>query len=115
MYQKNNDDEFPILLIVSLIFTIFLIYVNIWYSDWHGMFNTSLIVGVLGVILNIGVIINWVIVLKEWQDPNFDKMRYLLFALIVDTILLIGGFRVAKNEWKMFQDDVDKAKQEQTK
>ncbi len=113
---KRKDDELPFLVIGSAIFTIALIFVDIRYSDWNTMFHTSGIAAILGpiaVILHLAILSGWVFVIAKWKDPNYDYLRRILIYVILVTLFIVAGFRVAKNDNKMFQDDVDKAKQEQ--
>jgi len=66
----------------------------------------------LAVIAHIGVIGSTTLLLKEWEDPKFDKARKYFFAFWLVSVAFVAGFRIAHNEFNMFQDDVDKAKKE---
>jgi hypothetical protein len=82
--------------------------VDIFYSAWSQM-PLGLIV--LAIIAHVGVIGTATVLFKEWKDPKFDKTRKFFFGFWLVAIFLVGGYRVAKNEWHMFQEEVDKNKQ----
>lgn len=107
-----KDDEFWALIALNAFFGLILIAVNIWYSDWPGIFSHKLTT-VAGIVLVIGHIIAallWVIVVREWKDPNCDKCRWQLFLLVVFTIIATCGFRAYKNELKAMYDDSTKSR-----
>ena len=94
---QKRDDEFSVLILVNILFTLALIYVDCWYNDWDSMFK-MIWPAIFAGILHALVIAAWLIVVKEWQDPNFDIMRKWLLALIVATLLMVAGFRAYRNE-----------------
>jgi len=115
---KKKDDELPFLVIGSAIFTIALICVDIWYSDWNTMFHSKDILAMFGpiaVILHLAIISGWIFVISKWKDPNYDYLRKMLIYVIIVTLFIVAGFRVAKNESDAVLDDSNKAKQEQLK
>jgi uncharacterized membrane protein len=114
MSIRRKDNEFIEVFSMPALFTAVLIAVEIWYSNWTGMFS-NLFVGVLVILVHIATISAGFMAVKEWKDPNYDKYRKYLMGFLVALIIIICGFRAFKNEWKMFYDDVEKAKQEQVK
>jgi hypothetical protein len=112
MNKARQKEELYGLIGLYGFFIVALILIDIFYSAWAQM---PLGFVALAIIAHIGVIGSATIVFKEWQDPKFDKVRKYFFAFFIITLALVAGYRVAKNEFKMFQDDVDKAKQEQLK
>ena len=114
--KPKADSDFYIRLALVGFFTVVFICVEIWYSDWEGMSNTFWHLGIVGAIIaNIGVFGSALVALAEWQDPNFDWVEKFFFVFAVISILYVGGFKAAKNENVMMNQDIQKAKQEQTK
>lgn len=114
MQAKHKDDELSTLVIVSAIFTVFLLFIDFGYSDWNGMFQYWW-AATLAILLHITAVGLWIVEIVKWKDPNYDNYRLALFITLLSTSILVGGFRVVKNEGQMFNKDVDKAKQEQPK
>lgn len=110
--MTKNDGEVGSLIWMTAILGLTLLGVDLFYSTWHTMPEFFKIVGYIlnGVCVALGVLI-----FAEWKDPNFDKYRKIFCVVAVAAILLVAGFRAGSNENKMFQQDVDKSKQEQTK
>lgn len=109
MNKKRQKEELYGLLGLYGFFILILAAINIWYSAWSQMPNTF--IG-MAIVADAFTFISFCILLKEWEDPKFDVVRRWFFAFWILAIGLVAGYRVSKNEGKMFQDDVDKAKQE---
>lgn len=112
MNKSRQKEELYGLIVLYGFFILALLAIDIFYSSWDQM---PMGFAVLAAIAHVGVIGSATILFKEWQDPKFDKMRKFFFAFWLASVGFVAGFRVAKNEFNMFQDDVDKAKQEQLK
>lgn len=109
MNKKRQKEELYGLIGLYGFFILVLAAINIWYSAWSQMPNT--LIG-MAIVADAFTFISFFILLKEWEDPKFDVVRKWFFAFWILAIGLVAGYRVSKNEGKMFQDDVDKAKQE---
>lgn len=114
MTREKKDDELGMIVLVGGIFTIALIAVDIWYSDWKLMFRGwAMIVGILVLWGHLASIVTWSIVLAYYTDPAYDKYRKWLLVLLVATLALVAGVRSASNELKSVLNDANAAKQEQ--
>lgn len=108
----RNDGELGSLYWLSFIFGGVLLFVDIFYSAWHTMPEGWRI---LGYFIN-GVCAALIaLIFIERNNPNFDYCRKIFCVVAVAGFLYVGGWRVGSNENKMMQDDINKAKQEQTK
>lgn len=112
MNKARQKEELYGLIGLYGFFIIGLLAIDIFYSAWAQMPGGFI---VLAIIAHIGVIGSATVLFKEWQDPRFDKARRVFFAFLLASVGFVAGFRAAKNEFNMFQNDVDKAKQEQLK
>lgn len=109
---KKQREELRGLIALYGLFTIALILVDIFYSAW----NQMPIWGVgLAIVAHVGVFGSLTLILKEWENPKYDLLRKLYFLFFLLALGLVGGYRVAKNEGTMFEQDIDKAKQESTR
>lgn len=115
--QKTKpDSDFYVRLALVGFFSVAFICVQIWYSDWAGMTNTFWHLGFIGAIIaNLIVFGSALVALAEWADPNFDWVEKLFFVGAVLAILYVGGFKAAQNGNTMMNNDIQKAKQGQTK
>lgn len=112
MDQKRQKEELRGLVALYGLFTIALILVDIFYSAWGDMpwglkglaFVSHLLTGVC-----------FMLILTEWEDPKYDKLRKFYFGFFLVSLFLVGGYKAARNGNVMFWDDVNKAKQEQAK
>ncbi len=108
MNKARQKEELYGLIGLYGFFILGLIAIDMFYSAWAQMPGGFI---VLAIIAHVGVIGSATILFKEWQDPKFDKMRKFFFLFWLAAVGFVAGYRVAKNEFNMFQDDVDKAKQ----
>lgn len=110
--RTKKDDEFWKLILVNSIFTIVLICVNIWFSDWPGAFSTPMtsILGIFMVVLHIVSTILWIVVTNNWDDPGCDKYRYVLVILLFIGIISVAAFRADKNGKRQVIEDSNKNK-----
>lgn len=109
MNKERQKEELYGLIGLYGFFISVLAAINIGYSAWAQMPDALIAIAILADVLTL---ISFYILLKEWEDPKFDVIRKWFFAFWILAIGLVAGYRVSKNEGKMFQDDVDKAKQE---
>lgn len=109
MNKARQKEELYGLIGLYGFFVLGLLAIDIFYSAWGQM---HWIFVALALVAHVGVIGSTTILLKEWKDPNFDVVRKYFFAFWIAAVALVAGFRVAHNEFNMFQNDVDKAKQE---
>lgn len=110
--EKKPDDELPVLIIVNGIFTIALLCVDFFYSNWSGMYHDGLIF-LLPIVLHIFSAACWYITLANWQNPNWNFIHVAVLAFLVSSIISVAGYKAYSNELKSVQDDANKAKQEQ--
>jgi len=111
MDRKRQKKELYGLIGFYVGFVIALLAIDIFYSAWAQMPWWCVL---LAIVAHVGVIGSTTVLLKEWEDPNFDYVRKFFFAFWLAAVAFVAGFRVAKNESKMFQDGVDKNKKENT-
>jgi hypothetical protein len=111
MNKARQKEELYGLIGLYGFFILGLLAIDIFYSAW-GQMPTGFVV--MAIIAHIGVIGCATILLKEWEDPKFDVVRKFFFAFWLASVGFVAGFRVAKNEFNMFQDDVNKAKQQES-
>jgi len=115
MNNKKRDDELRVFIAVGAIFTIGLLFVDLFYSDFELLFTGAYIIAGVGVVLvHFAIVAAWYISIKNWKDPNFDSARKWLFLLLAIGIAAVAASKAAHNENEMMQDDIDKAKQEQS-
>ena|SRR5688572_5827674 len=112
MNKARQKEELYILIGLYGFFILGLLAIDIFYSAWGQMPGGFV---VLAIIAHVGVIGSATILFKEWKDPKFDKVRKFFFAFWFASVGFVAGYRMAKNEFHMFQDDVNKSKQEQLK
>lgn len=112
MNKARQKEELYGLIGLYGFFILGLLAVDIFYSAWAQM---HLWFVALAIIAHIGVIGSVAVLFTQWQDPRFDKWRRLFFIFWLAAVGFVASYRVSKNEFNMFQDDVDKAKQEQLK
>lgn len=98
--------------IVGGIFFVALILIDIFWAKWDAMSTPMLVVAIGGHILSAAFA--WASI-KYFDDPNKDKFRYLTVVLVALTAILICAHKAGWLENEMFKQDVEKAKQEQTK
>lgn len=108
---NKSDKPFVLRLLGGCLLALFIFHIG-----WPYQFSKNLHNGVFTIGYGImwGVFIAEAIgALKYSEDPNKDWKRIFLVLLTLAMLLWIGLWAAGVNEDKMFQDDVDKAKQEQ--
>lgn len=107
--KKEEKDEFSFILLVCGIFTLALVIIDFFAAKWGSMAAWIII---LVVILHAFTAWAWLKVIRNWTDPNFDYWRKLVIAGAIAAILVIMFHRAGWIENKMFEQDVEKAKNE---
>lgn len=97
--QRKKDDEMFSLFWIAFLSLGVLAAVNIWYSDWNGMFDTwahwGAIVGGGGIL---AIVYFVVVMFSKWQDPAYDKYRHYVWVGGLLVIIFICGFKVAQKD-----------------
>lgn len=107
---KRRDDELKFVIGVSAIFTLGLLFVDIFYSDWSFMFRGwTVFLGIAVILFHLAAGLAWYIVLANVEDYQFDKVRWWLITLLIGAIISVASGKAASNEAKAVLDD---AKQE---
>lgn len=113
---ENKESMFLPLLALSLLFGGALAALDIWYSDWQGMWDTWVHIAAWVAILgHIGVLYLFFIVWRNWKYGDYDPSRRWIWVACVAMIIFIAAFKAANNEAKQVIIDSNKAKQEQGK
>lgn len=116
MATRTKDGEMLSLFVITFLGLGVLFAVNMFYSDWVGMYNTwnhwGAIVGVAAIM---AIVYFVVIMFDKWKDPEYDKYRHAFWVGCLLVIIYICGFKVAHKESKSVVDDSNKSKQEQLK
>jgi hypothetical protein len=95
--NKMKDDEKRNWLIIGILFTGFLLAIDICYSSF------GLMAGIAKVLLGIAhavLAILWVTVMAKFKDPNFDFIRKYVVYLSVTLALIIGIHHAVAREDK---------------
>jgi disulfide bond formation protein DsbB len=85
--QKKRDDEKAQWLIVGILFTGFLLVIDIFYSSFGEM------AGIAKVLLGIAhaaLAVMWIAVMVKFNDPKYDIVRKYVVGLSVVLSLIIG-------------------------
>lgn len=85
--MARKDDEKKIWLIVGVLFTGFLIGIDIGYSSFGEM--AKILLGIIS-FLHLIVVALWVLVMTKFTDPNYDGARKLLVWICVVITLIVG-------------------------
>jgi len=109
---KKKDSDLPYVLIGCGIFTLVLLIVDFTYGNMNALLHSW--VKLPFAILHIIISALWAIIIIEIDNPNFDIYRKWLLAATIATLLLILGHRAGFISDKMFKEDVNKNKQEQS-
>jgi disulfide bond formation protein DsbB len=107
--EKKRDDEKGQWLAVGILFTGFLIGLDIWYSSYSqmaGMARWGLYVA------HIILAFAWVIAMVKFKDPAYDVVRKFIVGFSILLSLIIGIHHATTVEDKAVIDDSNKAKQE---
>lgn len=108
---KKRDDEKLHWLLVGVLFTAFLLFIDWKYS------SVSEMVPVVRWIVYIGhaaLILLWLLVMVNFKDPNFDYLRKCTFVVAVGLSLLVGIHHATSREDKQVIIDSNEAKAKDT-
>jgi len=108
--KKKKDGEFSAILLACGIFTIALLVVDFTYSNFAAMRGWWLLGAAVS---HIAVVALWVLVFITRNDPNKDFFRWLLIFAAIAALIIVMAHRASWVDDKMFDEDVNKAKQEQ--
>lgn len=109
--EHRKDDELMWLLIVNGLFTVTLVLMDFFMLKgnlvwWYGLILIA---------LHAGAVFFWVCSMVKFRDPNFDWSRRMCFAFLIAGCLTVGAQYSTWLGNYMFEKDVEKAKQENTK
>ena len=107
---KKRDDEKGFVLAGCGIFTLVFIVCEIFYSNISAIFHSWWIVPFL--CLHLLLLAGWILVFKNLDNPNYDKIRIAVLVLGIAGILLIMGHRAAWQESKSVIEDSNAAKKQ---
>jgi len=110
--MKKKDDELSMLILVNGIFTVVLLLLDIFAAKWGIMSFFLIAVIAIG---HAASALFWWLSVTNYKDPNKDWMRKVTLLFIVVTSAIILLHRTGYIENKQFEEDVEKAKQEQAK
>lgn len=107
--KKEERDEFSFILAGCGVFTLALVIIDFFAAKWGFMSGWIII---LVVILHAVTALAWYKIIRNWTDPAFDYWRKVVIASAIAAIIVIMLHRAGWIENKMFQQDVEKAKNE---
>jgi len=110
--SKDRNSELSMIVLLGGLLSLVLIGIDIWYSNWGGMWADQPI-GSLAVLIHLVIVFCWYLTLTRWEDPNFDIARKWLIGLLFAACIGVGLYRAINNEDKQVLKDAKKAKQEQ--
>lgn len=84
---KKRDDEKLHWLLVGILLTAVIIWMDIWYSSFNLMH--WLLIGLVSV-LHLLLAAFWVIIMSKFNDPNYDGYRKGLCVICALLILIVG-------------------------
>lgn len=108
---KKRDDEKLHWLLAGGIFTVTLILFDIFYSSISEM---ATVLRWLVYIAHAALILLWLLVMVNFNDPNFDYLRKYTMYLAVGLILLVGIHHATSVEDKQVIIDSNEAKVKDT-
>lgn len=109
--KKKKDDEISFLLAGCGIFTVVLLIVDFTYGNMNSLLSSGWKWPFY--ILHGAIFALWIAVVSLIKNPNADALRKWLIAANIAALLLVLGHRSGFLGDKMFQEDVEKNKQEQ--
>lgn len=110
--KKGDDGELAsILIVLGLIFSGTLLAVDIFYGNMTGLMHSWVKFPFLA--LHVLAIIQWFVVIKTRNEPNLEWVRWTLTFTLIAALLVVMSHRSGWVGDKMFQEEVDKNKQEQ--
>lgn len=108
---KNRDDEKLHWLLTGGIFTVTLIFVDIFYSSISEM---ATVLRWLAYIAHAALVLLWLLIMVNFKDPNFDYLRKYAFAVAAGLLLLVGIHHATSREDKQVIIDSNEAKVKDT-
>jgi hypothetical protein len=104
---KPKDDEMKVWLGIGILFTIFLLVIDFFYSS----VNSMALVARIGVYaLHAAISVCWLVTMAKFNDPAFDNFRKYVVYLCVLTALIVGIHHSLAVEDKSVIDDSNQAK-----
>jgi hypothetical protein len=95
---KRKDDELLWLLIVNIVFTLGLIFLDIFFGDAiKPLFKEYTFWGFVWIVAHLAAGFCWYMCIKHYEDPNKDYYRKLVLAALVAACLIIGIFGGQRN------------------
>lgn len=95
--DKKKDSDVPYVAIVCGLFTIVLLIIDFTYKNFMGLFqHDSLWYGIPVIILHVALVISWVVVIKNFNNPNYNYWRAIAILVAIATSMLILFHR---SEW----------------
>ena len=83
-------DEKLMLIVVCGLFSAVLVGIDVWYSSCAILFSRDTFWGVLAALMHLSIVLVWIWALAKYDDPNYDKLRKWLMALLVGAILIVA-------------------------
>lgn len=109
--KKNDDGELKDILIGCGVFTLALLIVDFTYGNMEGLIRSW--IKYPFIVFHIFLFFGWIVVINYRDRPDLEWVRKVVIGIAIAGLLLILGHRAGFLDEKMFQEEVDKNKQEQ--
>jgi hypothetical protein len=110
--KKGDDGELAsILIVLGGIFTVTLLGVDIFYGNMSALLHSWVMWPFA--VFHVVALILWIIVLKFKDEPNLEWTRWALAFSLLTCIIIVMAHRSGWLSKKMFDEEVNKNKQEQ--
>lgn len=107
MQNKKRDDEKGQWLAVGILFTGFLIAIDIWYSSYGQMADFA---RWLMYIAHAALGFTWVVAMVQFKDPGYDVIRkYIVFVSVVLSLVVGIHHAVAREDKQVIIDSKENA------
>lgn len=107
---KKKDDELLSIFLVCGVFTAVALIIDFTYGNMHALLRSAWSIPFY--ILHVFLFLAWIGAISFWKDPAFDVLRKVVVGLAIAVILLIMGHRSGWVSGKMFDQEVNKNKQD---